>query len=96
VTDGVIDRHNDVLFEGLEAEQRLVRVQFRHVIVGAGLPIAQRHRDNDADIPVRAPGAGQVVAEAVEVVAQTVQVVRAGEVQFRPELVAIELDRDVL
>ena len=96
VADRVIHRHNDVLLEGLEAEQQLIGVQFRHVIVGARLAVAQRHRDNDANVPEWAPGAGQVVAKAIEVVTQAVQIVRAGQIHFRPELVAVELNGDVL
>ena len=29
VTDGVIHRHDDVLFEGFQAEQRLIGIQLR-------------------------------------------------------------------
>ena len=96
VADSVVDLNNDVLFKCFQVQEQLVGVEPSDVIIRARLPVANRNRNGNANAPDRAVIGRLVGGVTAEAAAPAVQAVAALQINLRPELVAVELNHDVL
>ena len=96
VAHGVVHLDNDILFQRFQVQKELVRVEPGNVVVRARLPVAERNGDRQADAPNRTVASAQVIIVTTEAAAPAVQAIAALQINLRPELVAVELDQNIL
>ena len=78
----------DVLFEPFQVEQRFFGLQPGGLIIRLGLPVAERHGDDDTHVPLGIIGIGPTADQPAEPTGATVESITALQIDLGEELVA--------